>query len=142
MTQPNGDHSSLEISRSRLQLWTPRLLLALQLAQLLPAAVAGSASREMQAFPLPGLACIDGSTPVVWAGASSTVTEWVIQIGSQSITTSFCISPFHCKLFAAPQPKPAPTPPPMVVSNAGMGIWVNDTLEEWALLFRNNHIIE
>ena len=74
----------------------------------------------MQAHPLPGLKCIDGSTPVVWANASSAgVTEWVIQIGSQSIGTSFCISPFHCKLFAAPPAKPTPPPPPMTVSNAG-----------------------
>ena len=77
--------------------------------------------KTMQAVPLTdaGVKCLDGSTPVVWFNQSSAIKDWVIQIGSQSITTSFCISEKTCALFAAPPTTPPPSPGPMPISNAG-----------------------
>jgi hypothetical protein len=75
--------------------------------------------KTMQAVPLKGVRCLDGSTAVVYVNQSSTVGNWVIQIGSQSITTSFCISEKTCALFATPPTTPPPPPGPMPISNAG-----------------------
>ena len=76
--------------------------------------------KTMAAFPLAGVQCLNGQAPVVWVNASAQVKDWVVQIGSQSITTSFCISEKTCALFATPPTGPPPPPPgPMAVSNAG-----------------------
>ena len=83
------------------------------------AAAFSPSGKTMQPVPLTGVKCLDGSTPVVWLNQSSAIKDWVIQIGSQSITTSFCISEKTCALFAAPPTTPPPPPGPMPISNAG-----------------------
>jgi hypothetical protein len=84
------------------------------------ASAAVRTGKTMAAFPLAGVQCLNGLPPVVWVNASAQVTDWVIQIGGQSITTSFCISQKTCTLFATPPASPPPPPPgPMPVSNAG-----------------------
>eukprot|EP01052_Picozoa_sp_SAG31_P045290 SAG31_NODE_8210_length_1496_cov_1.258411_3_plen_139_part_00 len=108
------------------------LLLLLLLPQLLvmagspapaaapPVTSAAADGKTMQAVPLTGAKCLDGSTPVVYVNHSASATDnWVIQIGGQSITTSFCISEKTCALFATPPATPPPAPGPMPVSNAG-----------------------
>ena len=89
-----------------------------ELLPIIPSVLAQSLT--MAAFPLAGVQCLNGQAPVVWVNASAQVKDWVVQIGSQSITTSFCISEKTCALFAAPPAGPPPPPPgPMAVSNAG-----------------------